>query len=71
MRKLGAADDLLYCEFDDAEQFAEAYDLRSDPYQLRNVAFGMLPSLRNQYSMALAKLAACAGASCRQVVVNG
>lgn len=32
-------EDSLYCQFDDSENFVELYDLRVDPYQLKNRAY--------------------------------
>ena len=39
LRTINASDDSIYCEFDDAEQFVEFYDLRADPYNMVNLAF--------------------------------
>ena len=37
VRKLNIHENSLYCQFDDAENFVEAYDLSTDPYQLVNL----------------------------------
>uniref|UniRef100_A0A1B0CQ32 Uncharacterized protein n=2 Tax=Lutzomyia longipalpis TaxID=7200 RepID=A0A1B0CQ32_LUTLO len=55
----------LYCEFRDNEHFVEAYDLLSDPYQMNNVAYEMLPSSRAIYSLVLKNLTNCIGSTCR------
>ena len=37
VRKLSSQENSLYCQFDDVENFVEAYDLSTDPYQLLNL----------------------------------
>jgi len=37
-------DDLVYCEFQDQENFVEIYDLLQDPAQLKNLRASMDPS---------------------------
>lgn len=64
---MDADKDFLYCEFRDRENFAEAYDLTTDPYQMENLAFEMLPSERAIYSLILKNLTKCIGSSCRQI----
>lgn len=59
--------DLIYCQFKDHENFAEAYDLSEDMYQMKNIAFEMLPSVRAQYSLALVNLTECVGETCRRI----
>ena len=39
-RSVSAVEDSIYCQFNDAEDFVEYYDLRRDPYQLTNKAYG-------------------------------
>ncbi|XP_059619432.1 N-acetylglucosamine-6-sulfatase-like [Phlebotomus argentipes] len=65
VRRLDSAKDFLYCEFRDSQHFAEAYDLLSDPYQMHNLAFEMLPSERAIYSLVLKNLTTCIGPTCR------
>ncbi|XP_037025437.1 N-acetylglucosamine-6-sulfatase-like [Bradysia coprophila] len=57
----------IFCEFQDRENFVEAYDLSVDPYEMTNIAFDMLPSEHALLSLALEKLAKCKGDSCRQI----
>jgi arylsulfatase A-like enzyme len=48
----------------DTEEF-ELYDMRQDPYQLKNLYRRADPALLDQLRMRMAALAACRGASCR------
>ncbi|CBY20536.1 unnamed protein product [Oikopleura dioica] len=41
---LNMTDDLVYCEFQDQENFVEIYDLLQDPAQLKNLRASMDPS---------------------------
>ncbi|GAB0091512.1 N-acetylglucosamine-6-sulfatase [Sergentomyia squamirostris] len=66
VRDMSSTKDFLYCEFKDTEHFAEAYDLLSDPYQISNIAFDMLPSVRAIYSLVLKNLTTCIGMECRK-----
>lgn len=59
--------DLVYCQFRDNEHFAEAYDLSKDMYQMENIAYEMLPSIRAKYDLAITNLTECAGESCRRI----
>ncbi|XP_030387097.1 N-acetylglucosamine-6-sulfatase-like [Scaptodrosophila lebanonensis] len=56
--------DRIYCEFQDKENFVEAYDLAQDPYQMNNLGFDMLPIERALYSLLLHNLTKCAGPAC-------
>jgi len=58
-------DDLLYVEYRHGER--ELYDLRSDPYQLENLAAASDPAVLAKLSAQLASLASCAAATCRAV----
>ncbi|KAL7742634.1 hypothetical protein ACLKA6_002002 [Drosophila palustris] len=51
----------IYCEFQDSENFVEAYDLARDPYQLHNIGYDMLPIERALYSILLKNLTKCVG----------
>uniref|UniRef100_A0A182JMF2 Sulfatase N-terminal domain-containing protein n=1 Tax=Anopheles atroparvus TaxID=41427 RepID=A0A182JMF2_ANOAO len=57
----------IYCEFRDTEQFVEAYDLSKDLYQMVNVGYDMLPSVRTKYSLALTNLTTCIGSTCHTI----
>uniref|UniRef100_A0A8D8MLH6 N-acetylglucosamine-6-sulfatase n=1 Tax=Culex pipiens TaxID=7175 RepID=A0A8D8MLH6_CULPI len=59
--------DLIYCRFKDRENFAEAYDLSEDLYQMKNVAFEMLPSVRAKYDLAIVNLTECVGETCKRI----
>merc|ERR1712096_316217 len=37
IRKLNDQEDSIVCQFDDDENFVEAYNIREDPYQLTNI----------------------------------
>lgn len=70
VRHFGYRVDRLYCEFEDNEDFVEAYDLPDDPYQMHNIVREMLPIERALYSLALVNLTKCAGASsCSDVIL--
>lgn len=49
------------------QHFTEAYDLANDMYQIENVAYDLLPSIRAKYDLALTNLTQCAGATCRRI----
>jgi len=55
----------LYVEYDTGER--ELYDLKKDPYQLKNVYEGADPDLLRRLQERLGALRACAGADCRAV----
>ncbi|XP_058463917.1 N-acetylglucosamine-6-sulfatase-like isoform X1 [Malaya genurostris] len=67
IRHLAKDLDLTYCQFKDTENFAEAYDLKNDLYQINNIAYTILPSIRAKYNLALGNLTECAGATCRRI----
>uniref|UniRef100_A0A670IUX3 N-acetylglucosamine-6-sulfatase n=1 Tax=Podarcis muralis TaxID=64176 RepID=A0A670IUX3_PODMU len=54
---------LQYCEFADAQNFVEVYNLTSDPHQLFNVVKTVDPSQLEQMNQRLIKLQACSGIS--------
>ncbi|KAM8718664.1 hypothetical protein ACLKA7_001385 [Drosophila subpalustris] len=56
----------IYCEFQDSENFVEAYDLARDPYQLHNIGYDMLPIERALYSILLKNLTKCVAERQRQ-----
>lgn len=53
----------IYVEYSNAER--ELYDLRNDPYQLRNVYGSADPSLLEDLRQRLDALENCAGKGCR------
>lgn len=57
--------DRIYCEFADRESFVEAYDLATNPYQLKNNVDDFLPIERALYGILLKNLTTCVGESCR------
>lgn len=59
--------DMIYCQFKDNEHFIEAYDLTNDMYQIENIAYDMLPSVRAKYDLAITNLTECVGATCRRI----
>jgi arylsulfatase A-like enzyme len=52
-----------YVEYTDGER--EFYDLERDPHELANLAATADPALLARLAAVLARLRACAGASCR------
>jgi hypothetical protein len=67
VRHLSTNTNFIYCEFQDEYQFVESYNLAVDQWELKNIAFDMLPSVHAKYSLALAHLKDCTGDSCRQI----
>ncbi|XP_065363312.1 N-acetylglucosamine-6-sulfatase-like [Calliphora vicina] len=60
----------LYCEFNDNEDFVEAYEVDNDPHQMQNMVRDMLPIERALYSLALVNLTKCIGSSsCSDVIL--
>ncbi len=55
----------LYVEYDTGER--ELYDLKKDPYELRNIYEGADPGLLRRLQERLGQLRGCAGADCRAV----
>lgn len=56
--------DYLYCEFRDQQNFVEAYNLMEDPYQIENIGFTEIPSIRAQYQLWIEDMAKCQGRNC-------
>jgi len=54
-----------YAEYASGEK--ELYDLKADPYQLRNLARQVAPALIMQYSARVKELMTCAAAACRTI----
>lgn len=59
--------DFLFCTFDDRQGEEEAYDLSHDQFQLENVAYDILPSIRAKYQIAIENLRHCRGNTCRVI----
>jgi hypothetical protein len=59
----------LYVEYESGEK--ELYDLKADPYELDNLAGPAQEGLMAQLSAWLRRLAACAGADCREAENSG
>lgn len=64
VRTLDAASDSIYCEFADTVHTIEYYDLRVDPWQMRNAASELPEAQREQLASRLEQLRGCAGESC-------
>ena len=60
-RSFSAVEDSIYCQFNDAEDFIEFYDLRQDPYQLTNKAYGSSRTNYLAYGRLLERYSTCAG----------
>lgn len=58
------AENTIYCEFDDAENFKEFYDLNVDPYNLKNIYADQSPAKKEALAKELAMHKACKGAGC-------
>ena len=57
----------VYCKFLDTDSFEEQYNLKDDPYQLKNIAPLLTDGERNLYSKKLIHGALCAGQICRNM----
>eukprot|EP00939_MAST-03C_sp_MAST-3C-sp1_P004073 g4073.t1 len=61
----GGGSDSMYCEFVDDEKFVEYYDMRDDPWQMRNLYPGNTPpGTAAALSGRLGVLRACRGSGC-------
>uniref|UniRef100_A0A182WAT6 J domain-containing protein n=1 Tax=Anopheles minimus TaxID=112268 RepID=A0A182WAT6_9DIPT len=67
VRHLAQDLNFIYCEFKDDQHFVEAYDIAKDLYQMDNIAYEILPSIRAKYSLALQNLTACVGPTCNLI----
>eukprot|EP00041_Stephanoeca_diplocostata_P013346 m.233803 g.233803 ORF g.233803 m.233803 type:complete len:132 (+) comp19303_c0_seq2:270-665(+) len=65
VRTLGPTENWIYCEFTDAENFVEYYNLAADPYNLKNLASTASPDQLKTMSQQLKTLRACSGTNCR------
>lgn len=66
LRHMSSDEDILYCEFKDSQRFVEIYDLSTDPYEMKNLIFDMLPAQQADYALKLGNLIKCLGGQCRQ-----
>ncbi|XP_077292530.1 N-acetylglucosamine-6-sulfatase-like [Arctopsyche grandis] len=64
VRHLHTTINFVYCAFNDTENFEEAYDLMSDPFQMRNIISEMMPSIKFKYQNILKHLLTCEGVGC-------
>uniref|UniRef100_A0A182NN85 Sulfatase N-terminal domain-containing protein n=1 Tax=Anopheles dirus TaxID=7168 RepID=A0A182NN85_9DIPT len=64
VRHLGEDLNFIYCEFKDHQNFVEAYDISNDLYEMNNIGYEILPSIRAKYSLALQNLTSCIGPTC-------
>jgi len=64
---LNLTNDLVYCEFQDQENFVEIYDLLQDPAQLKNLRASMDPSKLQDLNLQLIELSSCTGAACSTI----
>lgn len=62
IRTLNASHNSLYCEF--ITGFVTYYDMRIDPYQLRNIAHTLSESQLSFFHQTLERLRVCKGADC-------
>ncbi|KAH8300652.1 hypothetical protein KR018_001324, partial [Drosophila ironensis] len=64
VREVRYREDRIYCEFQDEEDFQEAYDLSEDPYQLTNGVYDLVPIDRALLGLRLQNLTHCRGRGC-------
>lgn len=57
--------DIIFCQFADAEDFLEVYNMHSDPHQMVNIARVVDPNLLAEMDARLIKQSVCSGKSCR------
>ncbi|XP_005105831.2 N-acetylglucosamine-6-sulfatase isoform X2 [Aplysia californica] len=55
-----------YCALQDHANFVEVYDMKNDPYELKNIAKTAPPELLTKLSEELANLSLCSGATCHK-----
>ncbi|GLV36749.1 uncharacterized protein CBL_02416 [Carabus blaptoides fortunei] len=67
VRQLSLTKDFLFCRFIDSENFVEAYDIKSDKYQLQNIFNEMTKNDIATYDIILQKLINCSGVHCRNL----
>ncbi|CAG2058824.1 unnamed protein product [Timema podura] len=64
VRRLSQDEDFIFCQFYDDENFQEAYNLHTDPYQLDNLAQTLDTDNVSWYTSTLSRLKSCSGTSC-------
>nr|CAD7455639.1 unnamed protein product [Timema tahoe] len=64
VRHLSQDEDFIFCQFYDDENFQEAYNLHTDPYQLDNLAQTLDTDNVSWYTYTLSRLKSCSGTSC-------
>jgi hypothetical protein len=64
---LADAEDSLYCEFADPEQYRSYYDLVADPWQLANVFGTLSTEQRKTLAARLEQYRQCQGVGCRSL----
>ncbi|XP_034251811.1 N-acetylglucosamine-6-sulfatase-like isoform X2 [Thrips palmi] len=67
VRSIGPNENSLFCKFNDEENFLEAYDMVSDPYQMKNIAQLMKKTDIQRYLLKLKSLQSCSGNLCIQL----
>ncbi|XP_019624453.1 PREDICTED: N-acetylglucosamine-6-sulfatase-like [Branchiostoma belcheri] len=66
VRTLSSRADLMYCEFQDNENFKEFYNLEKDPHQLNNAINTTDPNVVKFMSKRLKELVTCSGKTCNR-----
>ncbi|CAH2052219.1 unnamed protein product, partial [Iphiclides podalirius] len=61
LRHIAKRINIKYCLFADNESFKEMYDLAKDPFELKNIADEVLPSIKHWYKLMLSRMLACRG----------
>lgn len=67
LRQLSPRDDYLFCRWNDEEKFEEAYNLTKDPWQMKNIAKDISPSLHRKLRNLLHNLQRCRGPRCSEL----
>ncbi|XP_063982878.1 N-acetylglucosamine-6-sulfatase-like isoform X2 [Diachasmimorpha longicaudata] len=64
VRRFSEKNNNIFCVFEDATKYVEAYDLNADPFQMNNIAYSMHKGKRYRFRKRLKELVKCEGVDC-------
>ncbi|XP_015522323.2 N-acetylglucosamine-6-sulfatase isoform X1 [Neodiprion lecontei] len=64
IRRVANGDDNLFCIFEDNDNYVEAYDLKTDAFQITNIGYTMPSRRRHLFRNRLKKAVVCKGDDC-------
>ncbi|XP_049948893.1 N-acetylglucosamine-6-sulfatase-like isoform X1 [Schistocerca serialis cubense] len=70
LRYMSSAENIIYCQFSDSENYKEAYNLNADPYQLTNLAYNLSSDSESWYVKVLKYLSSCVGLKCNSLMTR-